>query len=116
MKKLLTVGILALCSFTIAVAGNVRISTKSYDITFSSITKVGNALLKAGQYTVKVDGNNAVFTDESTAKSFTVPAKVENTEKKFNSTRVDANTVGDTDVVTDIELGGSKTKLEFGEF
>jgi hypothetical protein len=116
MKKLLTVGILAACSLTIAVAGNVRPSTRAYDISFPSITKVGKALLKAGRYTVKVDGNNAVFTEELTAKSVMMPVKVENTDKKFRSTRVEANKEGDTDVVKDIELGGSTMKLEFGDF
>ena len=114
MKKLFAVGIFAVCSLTIAVAGNVR--PKTYEITLSSTTKVGKVLLKAGLYTVKVDGNNAVFTEELTAKSLTMPVKVENTDKKFGSTRVESSKEGDTDVVKEIELGGSTTKLEFGEY
>jgi hypothetical protein len=49
-----------------------------------------------------------------TAKSFTTPVKVENTDKKFDTTQVNASKEGNTDVVKDIELGGSKTKLDFG--
>jgi hypothetical protein len=107
MKKLFTVGILAVCSLTI-------VSAKSYELTLSSVTKVGSVQLKAGQYTLKVNGNNAVFTDVETAKSFTTAVKVETTDKKFDTTRVDASKESGTDVVKDIELGGSKTKLEFG--
>jgi hypothetical protein len=107
MKKLFTVGILAVCSLTI-------VSAKSYELTLSSVTKVGSVQLKAGQYTLKVTGNNAVFTDVETAKSFTTPVKIETTDTKFDTTRVDASKDGGTDVVKDIELGGSKTKLEFG--
>jgi hypothetical protein len=114
MKKLFAVGIFAVCSLTIAVAGNVR--PKTYEITLSSTTKVGKVLLKAGLYTVKVDGNNAVFTDQVTAKSLTMTVKVENTDKKFDSTRVEATTEGDTDVVKEIELGGSNTKREFDDY
>jgi|ERR1700722_6390914 hypothetical protein len=107
MKKLFTVGILAVCSLTIA-------SAKNYELTLSSLTKVGTVQLKPGQYTLKVTGANAVFTDVETAKTFTTAVKVENSDKKFDTTRVDASKEGGTDVVKDIELGGSKTKLEFG--
>jgi hypothetical protein len=107
MKKLFTVGILALCSLTLAFA-------KNYELTFSSNTKVGNLQLKPGQYSLKVDGDKATFTFLETAKQFTTSVKIENTDKKFDTTRVDANKDGNTDVVKDIELGGSKTRLEFG--
>jgi len=107
MRKLFTVGMLALCSLTIA-------SAKSYELTLSGVTKVGSIELKPGQYTLKIAGNNAVFTSEETAKSFTTAVKVENTDKKFDTTQVNASKEGSTDVVKEIELGGSKTKLDFG--
>src|ERR1700727_850610 len=66
MRKLFTVGILAVCSLTIA-------SAKNYELTLSGVTKVGNIQLKPGQYTLKVTGTNAMFTNEETAKSFTTP-------------------------------------------
>lgn len=107
MKKLFTVGMLAVCSLTIA-------SAKSYEFALSGVTKVGSVELKPGQYTVKVTGSNAVFTEVDTAKSFTTPVKVQSGDKKFETTRVDASKEGGTDVVKDIELGGSKTRLDFG--
>jgi VCBS repeat-containing protein len=107
MKKLFTVGILALCSLTIA-------SAKNYELTLSSVTKVGTLQLKPGQYTLKVDGDKAVFTYLETSKQFTTQVKVEATDKKFDTTRVDASKADGVDVVKDIELGGSKTRLEFG--
>jgi hypothetical protein len=107
MKKLFTVGILALCSLTLAFA-------KNYELTLSSTTKVGSVQLKPGQYTLKVQGDKATFTEVETAKQFTTTVKVENGAQKFDTTRVDANKDGNVDVVKDIELGGSKTKLEFG--
>ncbi len=108
MKKLFTVGILALCSLTIAIA-------KNYELTLSATTKAGNLELKAGQYTLKVQGDKAIFTSVDTAKQFTTSVKVENTDKKFDTTRVDASKNGEVDVVKDIELGGSKTRLQFSE-
>lgn len=108
MKKLIAVGILALCSLTVAIA-------KNYELTLSSTTKVGNLELKAGQYTLKVQGDQAIFTYLDTAKQFTTTVKVEATDQKFETTRVDASKSGNMDVVKDIELGGSKTRLQFGE-
>src|SRR5215813_6821349 len=106
MKKLFTVGILALCSLTLAFA-------KNYELTLSSNTKVGNIQLKPGQYTLKVEGNKAIFTFVDTAKQFTTDVKVEATEKKFETTKVDAAKENGMDIVKDIELGGSKTRLQF---
>jgi hypothetical protein len=39
--------------------------------------------------------------------------KVETTDTKFGDTKVDATTDGSTSVVKDIELGGSKVKIDF---
>lgn len=89
-------------------------SAKNYELTLSGLTKVGSVQLKPGQYTLKITGNNAVFTDVDTAKTFTTPVKIENTDKKFDATQVNATKDGGTDVVKDIELGGSKMKLDFG--
>jgi len=108
MKKLFTVGILALCSLTLAFA-------KNYELTLSSTTKVGNIQLKPGQYTLKVEGTKAIFTFIDTAKQFTTDVKIQATDTKFETTKVDASKQNGVDIVKDIELGGSKTRLQFGE-
>src|SRR5437763_1791096 len=106
MKKLLVVAALALSSLTV-------VSAKTYEIILSNPTKVGSVQLKPGQYKLKVDGSNATFTDENSAKSFTTPVKVENGEKKFDDTRVQSVKDGEGDRINEIDLGGSKTKLGF---
>jgi hypothetical protein len=105
MKKSLVLSVLFVSSLCFA-------GQKSYDVIFSSPATVGGVKLAAGEYKVKVDGANAVFTD-SRAKSVTTPVKVETGTKKFSFTAVDATKEGDTDKVNAIELGGSTTKLEF---
>jgi hypothetical protein len=87
---------------------------KNYELTLSSNTKVGTLQLKPGQYSLKVQGDKATFTLLETDKQFTTTVKVETGDTKFDTTKVDANKDGNVDVVKDIELGGSKTKLEFG--
>ena len=106
VKSLLLTGVLAISSLTLA-------NAKTYEISLAGPTKAGNITLKPGQYRLKVDGNTATFTFVETSKQFTTPVKVETSDKKFDDTRVDANKDGGTDVIKDIELGGTKTKLEF---
>jgi hypothetical protein len=112
MKTTKTIGSLllavSLAAFTSSVA-----SAKSYDITLASPTMIGKTELKAGAYSVKVNGPNAIFTSEEDGKSFTETAKVETVSRKYDQTAIETTTKGDTDYLIAIELGGSKTKLEF---
>jgi hypothetical protein len=105
-KSLLLIGTLALAGIA---------SAKSYDIVLSSPTKAGSIQLAAGEYSLKVQGSNAVFTNVDTGKSFTTAVKSEDAGRKFNATAVDTNNKNGTDEITAIELGGSSTKLEMGE-
>jgi hypothetical protein len=109
MKSILMVGVLALSTLSLASA-----STKTYEITLSSPSKVGSMQLAAGSYKLKVDGNKAVFTNRDTDKQVTADVKVDTVEKKYEVTAIDSTKTGDVEQINAIELGGSKTKLEFG--
>jgi hypothetical protein len=106
LKTLVLAGALAIFTLSIAVA-------KTYDLSFASPTKVGNVQLKPGEYRLTVNGNKATFTDVVTYKAVTTDVKVTNGDKKFEETRVDSTTDGGNSVVKDIELGGSKIKIDF---
>ena len=69
MKKSLVLGVVLSLS-SLCVAGQ-----KSYDVTFSTSATVAGVALAAGEYKVKVDGANAVFTDRK-SKSVSAPVKV----------------------------------------
>jgi hypothetical protein len=88
-------------------------SAKSYAIALRSPTIAGSAQLPAGEYTVKVEGSNAVFTNVNNHKSITAPVKIENVDKKYSVTSVNAIQEGDAQHIKDIQLGGSTTKLDF---
>src|SRR6204780_3073142 len=107
MKKTLMIGVFAVAS--LAFAGG-----KTYNVTLSKPSKVGSLQLLAGNYQLKVDGANAVFTDAK-RHSFSTAVKVENGSKKFEYTAVDSTESGATELVHSITLGGSATKIEFGE-
>ena len=106
IKNLVLAGSLAAFTMSLAVA-------KTYDISFTSATKVGNIELKAGNYRLNVNGTKAIFTEVDTLKTVTTDVKVENSDTKFSETRIDSTTEGSTTVVKDIELGGTKTKIDF---
>ena len=96
----------------LSVSGLCFAGQKSYDVIFSSPASVAGVQIPAGEYKVKVDGANAVFTDKA-AKSVSAPVKVQSGTKKFSYTAVDATKEGSVDKVNAIEIGGSTTKLEF---
>ena len=108
MKSLLTVGALTLASLSIA-------SAKSYDIMLDGPTKVGNTELKAGQYKVKVEGSQVVFMDAQSAKTWTAPVKTQTSDRKFDRTTVQTTNQSGSDSLREIDLGGSTTRLQFGE-
>jgi hypothetical protein len=85
-------------------------SAKSYYFTLTAPAKAGVTVLKPGDYEVNVKGTQAVFTNNG-GKSITVPVKVEQSDKKFDSTSVDTN----NETIREIDLGGSTTKLTFGQ-
>lgn len=105
-KSILLIGSLALASLA---------SAKSYDIVLSAPAKAGNLQLAAGEYSLKVKGSNAVFTNVETGKSFTAPVKMQDAGKKFDNTAVDTKKDSSGDKITAIDLGGSSTELQLGE-
>jgi hypothetical protein len=108
-KSLLIVGAIALSSLGIA-------SAKSYDVVLSQPAMAGDTELKAGEYKLKVEGSQAIFTDAQNAKSsVSVPVKIENSDRKFNSTALETTNQSGTASIQAIELGGSNTRLTLGQ-
>jgi hypothetical protein len=86
-------------------------SAKSWDITLDQPTTIGANQLKAGDYAVKVDGNQAVLTDEAHGKAVKIPVTVQHSDKKFDNTQVETTTKDGKESIHSISLGGSNTKL-----
>ena len=112
MKKSLVLAVLSL-GVMLSLASTSFAGQKSYDVIFSSPATVSGVKLAAGEYKVKVDGANAIFTDSKNFKSVSTAVKVDTGTKKFQFTAVDATKEAGVDKVNAIELGGSTTKLEF---
>jgi hypothetical protein len=103
-KSLLIVGALTLASIGVA-------SAKSYDVVLSAPAMAGTTELKPGEYKVKLQGSEAVFTDQQSSKSFSIPVKVENGNKKFGYTSIESTNHGGMDTIQAIELADSNTRL-----
>jgi hypothetical protein len=86
-------------------------SAKSWDITLNQTTTVGTNQLKAGDYEVKLDGTQAILTDEAHGKAVKVSVTVEHNDKKFDNTEVETVNKDGKDAIHSISLGGSNTKL-----
>lgn len=106
LQSFLYAGVLAILTLTVA-------SAKTYDVKFTAATKAGDLQLKPSDYTIKIDGSKITFIEAKSKKAFTTDIKVENAPKSFEFTRVDASNEGGTSVLKDIELGGSKIKVDF---
>jgi hypothetical protein len=101
------VGTLGLASLGIA-------NAKSYDITLSDPAMAGSTQLKPGEYKLKVEGSQAIFTDVQSSKSRTAAVKARKSNRKFDETTVESTHQGDMAHIDSIGLAGSNTTLEFG--
>jgi hypothetical protein len=106
MKSLMCVATLVLASFAIA-------SAKSYDVVLYNPVKAGSIQLKAGDYSVKVKGDNAVFTAVGDGKTYTIPVKVDSDGPKHDSTAAVVDGLDGAAVLRSIKIGGSTVTLEF---
>lgn len=88
-------------------------ASKTYDVKLSGPAQFGGVQLKAGDYKVKVDGANATFSQEGKNKPVTVPVKLEEGQMKYQYTAVETSGVAGAERIDAIELGGTKTRIEF---
>jgi hypothetical protein len=100
-KFVLTFAILAL-----AVA-----SAATYKVTIVQPSVVKGNELKAGDYRLNVQNDKVTIVNGR--HSVEVPVKIENVEQKYDSTAVRYSDEGGKVTISEIRLGGTKTKLVF---
>jgi hypothetical protein len=96
-----------------AVLGLSAASAKTYQIVLDSTCKAGNATLKPGRYEVAVDASKVRFKNLNSGKSTEAEGRLENTEKKFQDTSINATKEGSANEIHEINLGGTNTKIVF---
>ena len=86
---------------------------KSYAVTLYDPASAGGAQLKAGEYKVTVDNDKATITNGKISTES--PVKVESAEAKYPTTSVIVLKNDGKSRISEIHLGGTKTKLVFVE-
>jgi len=107
-KFVLAFAILALAA---AFAGNVPAHGPSCWVTLLQTSLVKGTSLAPGDYHVTVMGNKATFVRNKS--SWTVDVRIETTEQKFDTTAVRYTLEAGQQNITEIRMGGSKTRLLF---
>lgn len=87
-------------------------AAKSYDVTFTSPAVLGAMEVPAGQYQLKFEGSKVTLTN-SNGKRVEADATVQAMPTKFSETLVQSKHVDGKDLVDEIQLGGTKTALDF---
>jgi len=99
--------VFALVIFSVALAA----AAGSYKITLTQPSVVNGKELKAGNY--RLDVQESKVTIGNGKDSVEVPAKVENGDQKFDTTAIRFSEEGGKQNITEIRIGGTKTKLLF---
>ena len=89
------------------------IADQSCRFVLNDKSSIGSAEFQAGEYKLVVDGPKVVLTELKTGKTVELEAKIENLDKKSDGTEVRTKQVGGVKHVSEIRMGGSKTKLTF---
>ena len=101
----------AILALAAAFAGNVPARGPSCWVTLIQPSMVQGTPLPAGEYKVTVVGNKATFVNAR--KSWTVDVKVETAGEKFDETAIRFTHEAGGPNITEIRIGGSKTRLMF---
>jgi hypothetical protein len=88
-------------------------SAKTYEITLDSATKVGSVELKPGKYSLAVMDETKVRFISANGQAVEASAKIVTSDKKFQATQIDMKNVNGFAQVNEIDLGGTKTKIQF---
>ena len=96
-----------------AVAGLSVAGAKSYDVTFASPAVLGTVQVPAGQYQLKYEGAKVTLVNASNGKRLEADATVQEMPTKFAETIVQSKHVDGKDLVDEIQIGGTKTALDF---
>ncbi len=96
-----------------AIAGLALAGVKTYTVSLLQPAMLGRTELKAGDYQLQVDGVKVVVhSGKTTAEA---PMRVETNGSKYENTTIRLSESNGKQRITEIRLGGTTTKLVFGE-
>lgn len=107
----LKIGIAAVLLTLTVFASGAAADQKSFGITLTTVSKIGEIEMMPGDYRVAVDGNSVQFTEVKTGRDFEVQAKVEDMAQKASGIEVHSQKVDGTNRILEIRAG--KTRISF---
>ena len=84
-----------------------------YKVTLFEAAAVQGAVLQAGDYKLELKDSKLTFVAENGKTPVEVTVKVETGDKKFDGTSVRVDKATGKAVISEIRLGGTKTRLVF---
>jgi hypothetical protein len=96
----------------LALVGVSLAGAKTFTFSISEPMQAGQAHLKPGAYSLKVDGMRVLLMDKS-GRQIDAGAKIETTDRKFNQTAVSTSKTDGANRLESIQLGGSNYKVTF---
>lgn len=99
----------ATLAVAMAVAGTVPAARTNFRVTLMQPSVINGTELKAGDYKLNLGDNKVTLVQGKI--SVEAPAKIETVNSKFDATAVRYSAEGSKQVVTEIRLGGSKTRV-----
>jgi hypothetical protein len=97
--------------FSFAIAAFSVASAETFHVTLVQPSVIQGTQLKAGDYKLTVKDASVVMVKGKTKVE--VPAKISNTNKKFDATRILYNQQNGKAILEGIEVGGTRTRLQF---
>jgi len=110
MKKLVI--LFALFALVVAIAGTVPALGTSYNVKLLRPSVVKGTVLKEGEYRINLSKETATIGNGKV--SVEAPVTVETNDSKFETTAVRYTEVAGKSVISEIRVGGTKTKIIFG--
>jgi len=109
MKKLIV--LFALFALVAGFAGTVPVPGPSYHVKLLRTTVVKDTVLQAGEYRLNLNKDTATLVNGKV--SVEVPVKVETADFKFDTTAIRYTEHDGKNVMSEIRVGGTKTKVIF---
>ena len=112
MKKKLSV-LFALFALVTAIAGTAPAIGSSYTVKLLHTSVVKNVVLKQGEYRLNLGKDSATLVNGKTRVE--TPVKMETGDSKFDTTAIRYDESAGNSVITEIRLGGTKTRIIFAQ-
>jgi hypothetical protein len=96
-----------------AVLGLSVAGAKTFEITLDSAAKAGSVELKPGKYNLVLMEDSKIRFTSANGQAVETSAKLSTVEKKFPATLIDLKQMNGTAQINEIDLGGTKTRIQF---